>query len=130
MGTNYYLHENVCSTCGRSSELHIGKSSAGWVFALHVIPELGLNTLNDWEKRWTGSQAGVIKDEYGSVVTPADMMANIVARSFNRSVLTQTWLDENHAEIGPSGLARSKVYGIHCIGHGEGTWDYIGGEFS
>lgn len=38
MGTNYYLHsQDPCEHCGRSyPELHIGKSSAGWVFALHV----------------------------------------------------------------------------------------------
>jgi len=36
----------------------------------------------------------------------------------------------NQAEPGPDGLARHKVNDGHCIGHGEGTWDLIIGEFS
>ena len=54
MGTNYYLHEpptNKCEHCGRQDEkepLHIGKSSVGWVFALHIIPEMGIEDLEDW----------------------------------------------------------------------------------
>ena len=36
----------------------------------------------------------------------------------------------NYAEPGPNGLVRAKINGVHCIGHGEGTWDYITGEFS
>ena len=42
MGTNYYLHRprtNECEHCGRADEappLHIGKSSSGWCFSLHV----------------------------------------------------------------------------------------------
>ena len=40
MGTNYYLSSKPCSCCGRKdSQRHIGKSSAGWVFALHVYPD-------------------------------------------------------------------------------------------
>jgi hypothetical protein len=50
MGTNYYLEiDNVCSHCGRGdTELHIGKSSAGWVFFLRIYPDEGINSLEDW----------------------------------------------------------------------------------
>lgn len=27
-------------------------------------------------------------------------------------------------------LIRAKVDGAHCVGHGEGTYDYIVGDFS
>lgn len=66
MGTNYYLQEKPpCDKCGREFErLHIGQSSAGWCFALHVIPELGINNLADWKKRWE-EHPSVIRDEYG-----------------------------------------------------------------
>jgi hypothetical protein len=56
MGTNYYsvrrgveeldsdafwaLRDEDSDDC-----LHIGKSSLGWCFSLHVIPERGINTL-------------------------------------------------------------------------------------
>src|ERR1035438_3118957 len=132
MGTNYYLHENICPHCGRGDEpLHIGKSSGGWCFALHVIPELGLNTLNDWEKRWRGAQA-VIKNEYGDAIPSSMMIATIVSRN-HASIggLGASWYEQNHAEPGPQGLARHKIGAAGgCVGHGEGTWDYIQGEFS
>ena len=36
----------------------------------------------------------------------------------------------NNSEIGPNGLLRHKVTGNHCVGHGDGTYDYIKGVFS
>ena len=44
MGTNYYLHKKPpCEACGHEpAPLHIGKSSGGWCFSLHVIPEIAL----------------------------------------------------------------------------------------
>ena len=36
MGTNYYLNDR-----------HIGKSSAGWYFALHIYPEENINSLDE-----------------------------------------------------------------------------------
>ncbi len=55
MGTNYYLHEKPdCECCGRPFEaLHIGKSSSGWCFSLHVMPEDMINTLDDWRSKWS-----------------------------------------------------------------------------
>lgn len=113
MGTNYYLHEKpACECCGREYEaLHIGKSSGGWCFSLHVIPEVGINSLDDWRARW--SAPGVhIQDEYGSRIEAAEMEAIITERS------------------SPYGLRRHGVDDRHCVGQGEGTWDYITGEFS
>jgi len=38
LGTNYYWQESEpCAACGRGYEqVHVGKSSAGWCFSLHV----------------------------------------------------------------------------------------------
>lgn len=81
MGTNYYLHENICSHCGRGDEpLHIGKSSAGWCFALHVIPERGLNSLEDWEKKF---EKGTILNEYGNPTSPEEMLRIITERDWH-----------------------------------------------
>jgi hypothetical protein len=134
MGTNYYLETpetEPCAHCGRADKterLHIGKSSGGWCFSLHVIPEEGINDLPDWESRW---QNGTIKDEYGDTLSPLGMLDVITARGWKErpDPLPQIWYDQNHAEPGPNGLSRHRI-GKHCVSHGAGTWDCITGEFS
>lgn len=137
MGTNYYLHRNTCGRCGRSDEpMHIGKSSGGWVFSLHVIPEQNINDLPDWEREWAN---GVIKDEYGDTLTPETMRAVVVDRSWRNAAWdAQHWIGyrdeadfhaQNYSLRGPNGLLRHRL-GRHCVGHGEGTWDLMPGEFS
>ena len=63
MGTNYYLYQKPdCECCGRPFEpLHIGKSSAGWCFALHIMPEDGISTLLDWCALWSAPGAFIRK---------------------------------------------------------------------
>jgi hypothetical protein len=129
MGTNYYWHEREpCQTCGRRDEpLHIGKSSVGWVFALHIMPDDGINDLPDWEARW---DRGRIEDEYGRALSP-DEMRNIITgrQGAHAQAMTPAWLRENSAEHGPNGLARARI-DHHCVGHGSGTWDLHRGDFS
>ena len=130
MGTNYYLHEKrPCSECHRDYEAkHIGKSSGGWCFSLHVIPEEGIKDLVDWQHRWSHCEAR-IADEYGREVTPDEMLKIITERASVRAPSGPGWYAGNHAEPGPNGLARHRI-GRNCIGHGTGTWDLITGEFS
>lgn len=111
MGTNFYLESKpACETCGRPFEdRHIGKSSMGWCFSLHVYPEDGINDLPDWEKLFS---TGRIYDEYGATLTPTEMLARITERSH------------------PRGLARHPVDGTHTISKGAGTWDCCVGDFS
>lgn len=141
MGTNYYLHQKpACECCGRPFErLHIGKSSGGWCFSLHVMPEDDINTLDDWIKLWQQPGAYVL-DKYGERV-PLDQMLEIVTnRQRDTNWDDATWWkgwyrserefhEFNHSERGPRGLLRHRI-GAHCKAHGEGTWDYITGEFS
>jgi hypothetical protein len=141
MGTNYYLHQKPdCECCGRPYEpLHIGKSSGGWCFSLHVIPEDGINTLDDWRNLWAAP--GVyIRDGYGNRVSVADMELTITVRRSKKEWGDVEWHpifyeseqdfhDKNHSERGPNGLLRHRI-GTYCNVHGEGTWDYIEGEFS
>ncbi len=61
MGTNYYLRKSKCKECGNEEEIHIGKSSFGWTFALHIYPEKGINNLKDWAEDW---KRGKIYNEY------------------------------------------------------------------
>lgn len=132
MGTNYYLYrEAACGHCGHRAEpLHIGKSSAGWCFALHVIPEEGLDSLDAWKVAWSSEGTG-IEDEYGRIITPQEM-EGVVMRRAGMAVARHEagFLAENHAIDGPRGLLRHDMDGTHCVGHGDGTWDLIAGEFS
>ena len=133
MGTNYYIEaEPPCKECGRGfDEYHIGKSSAGWCFSLHVIPELNIHNLNDWIKFWDGK---TIKDEYGSIISEDDMIDRITNRRCQREGVPygyQSWgafHSINGSVDGPNGMLRHKL-GRHCVGHGDGTYDYISGEF-
>lgn len=134
MGTNYYIEgKPPCPHCGRGYEderIHIGKSSAGWVFALHAHPELGINGLNDWKRFWTEKEKKIF-DEYGRQITPAEMLDIITNRRRDRGPdMDESFYRENHAEPGPNRLARSKIDGRHTIAHGEGTWDICIGEYS
>lgn len=134
MGTNYFLYRAICPHCGvEQDKLHIGKSSAGWCFSLHVIPEEGLSSLEDWMKK---CKEGEIKDEYGARYTWDELYEIITKRSWRPATKVPTgyisWDDfymKNYAEPGPNNLLRAKI-GPYCLGHGEGTWDLIPGDFS
>lgn len=140
MGTNYYLYQKPpCECCKRPYEpLHIGKSSAGWCFALHVIPEQNINSLNDWRKLWNQSDS-YIENEYGEKVSIAEL-ENIITNRFRERNWNSRWFGShytneesfhnlNHSQRGPNGLLRAKI-GKYCVGHGQGTWDLVQGEFS
>lgn len=137
MGTNYYLNDGNkphCASCTCHSRIHIGKASAGWCFSLHVIPERGLNSLDDWKRAWSADGC-VIVDEYGSEISPAEMEDIICNRKRRETVCPPGYLDWAHfhainfSESGPNGLVRHQI-GRHCIGHGDGAYDLMPGEFS
>jgi len=129
MGTNYYLLRDICPCCKRHGEkLHIGKSSAGWCFALHVDAEEGVNSLDDWMALWSDKDSKIV-DEYGDEHTPEQMFETITEREWTKRERSQRFLADNHAEEGPNNLLRHQI-GRHCIGHGDSTYDLIPGEFS
>ena len=148
MGTNYYLEQDVCKCCNRGiNGLHIGKSSSGWCFSLHVIPEEDINSLDDWIT-WFRKEDTIIRDEYGTVISIDDMLDEITNKKRHRSIeeayatrenkslhIMYSSVEDFHAANGSftdekTNLLRHKVDGIHCIGNGEGTYDFIRGEFS
>lgn len=144
MGTNYYLVNEAekphCASCTCYARLHIGKSSAGWCFSLHVVPEERLNSLDDWRARFN-KPGMAIYSEYDKRISTDEMLKNINARSsgddekFNNGTMPfgyASWEQfhrDNGSEPGPHGLIRHKI-GRYCAGHGEGTWDLIPGDFS
>lgn len=130
MGTNYYWQagEDRCRECGRSDneEIHIGKSSAGWCFMLHVDPAKEIEGLADWLERWfrDGSR---IRDDYGTDITATEMWAIVMCR--RRAIsekMDGAWYARNHAKPGPLGLARS----TYNATPGDGPYDLVTGEFS
>lgn len=161
MGTNYYLVEKNTE---RDEEddiakmlepshilLHIGKSSAGWCFSLHVYPERGINNIQDWknflkEQSLDNEDFAIINEyyEYMSITSLFDIIENRRSDQswedfdeklrdpntifYNYHSLNE-FLDKNTAIKGPNNLLRHRISN-HCIGHGEGTYDYIIGEFS
>lgn len=90
-------------------------------------PDEGLHDLSDWVERL---QDGIIKDEEGKELTLSEMYDIITKRKAIGEYPTLAWCKENNFEPGPNGLVRHRVDGRHCIGHGDGTWDLITGEFS
>ena len=141
MGTNFYLHRTDESAGEVASPLHIGKSSMGWCFSLHVYPERGIRDLNDWLPLF---KDGDIFDEYGEHVPAQEMMAIISERSrasredwdtFGTRVGQLYGSSEsefhlrNQSERGPRGLLRHRI-SLHCVAQGAGTWDCIVGDFS
>lgn len=130
MGTNYYYKTDICEHCGSvGSELHIGKSSCGWCFSLHVYPGKGPECLSDWEHIFKNPKAK-IEDEYGRTVTADDMLSCITERGGNLKPSTGFDFQGNHSQPGPNNLVRHTIDGVNCIGHGEGTYDYLVGDFS
>lgn len=124
MGTNYYVKE--------VDGLHIGKSSAGWCFALHVYPDNGISDLKDWEPIFASEP---IVDEYGRSVSNGQMMKVITNRTVSPNkngrlkIRSDDFHDRNVSEEGPNGLVRCRV-GVSCLSHGSGTWDCVVGDFS
>ena len=81
MGTNYYYTPKVCPHCGRGDDpIHIGRSSGGWCFSLHVYPEDGIHTLDDWKEKWKVEDS-IIQDEYGHKIGIAEMIEVVTQRS-------------------------------------------------
>ncbi len=140
MGTNYYwYHKPDCQCCLRSFDsLHIGKSSSGWCFSLHIIPEEGINCLDDWRARFS-IEGSHIKDEYGDAVSVSDMLSIITEREGRNDYWDRfacygykseaDFHARNFSERGPNGLIRHRL-NDRCISQGKGTWDCIVGEFS
>ena len=100
MGTNYYLRKkNYKDNRFDRSDigLHIGKSSYGWSFSLHVIPGIAEN-LEDWEVLWS-SRPFVIVDEYGNKVSKEEMLSIVTERGKLSPEHKYSGLKRRHPDI-------------------------------
>ena len=134
MGTNYFISlgsDKTCDHCGHTVEakkFHIGKSSAGWCFGLHVEPndKEHPQNLDDWREAF---DAGVITNEYDEVIRADVMIHTITQRTrISRDIPPEQWMWDNRASMGPNNLSRHQL-DEYCVGHGDGPFDYISGYF-
>lgn len=142
MGTNYYLHkgEQPCKCCGISTDRnpkHIGRSSYGWNFALHVLPEIDINTFADWIQL-IGSNQYTIMDEYDEIIS-LDQLKEIVLNRGTDQWCPQTLPPIDRRSTYPiryhpkyATLRQHIIDGDFCIAHGpdDATYDCIIGIFS
>ncbi len=95
MGTNYYYQTEICPHCKRSEELHIGKSSAGWVFLFqaHEDPEIKSfqDYLNYFEKT-PGKIMSEYKEEF-SVSQFEEMINRLQSQDLRPRVGDRNWID-------------------------------------
>ena len=151
MGTNfYYLERNPNHKYGNEiqkmiepsyRQLRIGESSGGWVFSLRLYSHRGINSLQDW-KNILDKDGSIVIDEYYNTIQVQDLYGIIENRGVDRTwedlemsikdlnFSLENYLAINNAIKGPNNLMRYKIDGDYCVGHGEGTWDYIKGEFT
>jgi hypothetical protein len=138
MSINYYwIEEEIipCLWCGRSdreNRLHIGLSARGWCFQLHVHQpgdnELLPKDYNGWQELFK-QRGSYIVDKYGDKVKPKEMIDIITNREGVDRPKDYDYA-RNQAVLGPNKLLRARIDNIHCVAHGEGTWDCIVGDFS
>lgn len=101
-------------------ELHFGKSSVGWYFAMMTYPSRGLRSWDDW-KDYIKLNDATIRDEYGKDLTLEQLTEIVEYRKFpDRS---DKFVDIG-CEYGVNNLLRTKIDGSFCIGHGDGPWEY------
>lgn len=160
MGCNYYILEpnkDYDSNCPIKSKTepkyvktHLGKSSAGWTFGVHVYPERDINTLDDWIaifQELSIKDELYILDEYGYNLSLVQFLDTVRERSSNSNwgelkkninknpmyisyLSLEHFLEVNQAIKGPNNLLRRRIDKSHCISHGSGTWDHVIGDFS
>lgn len=121
MGTNYYVVNINCDLPGKA--LHIGKSNCGWVFLLRIYPDKNINNLKDWIPFF---QKGEIYNSCGFIISFEDML-NIIQ---DRRIAVRPFKPPVGSLLGPNNLLRNQIDNRFCVGHGEGTWDYIIKDFS
>ena len=106
MGTNYYIKVDICKSCKRFTEIHIGKSSHGWRFNVEIHE--GYYNSEKSFLSFIERKDIEIRDEYGRKITTNYIKALIKAKKNDK--------------------AHSKGYPDNCKSDGDVELNY--GEFS
>ena len=134
---NYYcetgrMFEVECD-CGfrhmMPETLHIGKSSWGWTFSLHVIPEKGLECWRDWEEVLVGSRR--IYNEEGEDVSLEELRETVLHRARKLSDEDKARMEETARRYGYFLDRRTWLFRGNESNKGEdGDYSMMEGEFS
>lgn len=83
MGTNYYARIDICKVCKRFNEIHLGKQSGGWKFAI----EMQEGYYRDYEEfiQFIKREDVKIVNEYGKSISPTVLIKGIKAHSKEQS---------------------------------------------
>lgn len=108
---HYYAHKDELNK-DYYLELHIGKSSCGWHFALCIYPELSINSLKDWEQLFSNKK-NIIVDEYGKLISKEDIVSTITERKNknfkefdSREAYEKNYIEEQNKLDGVLGVVR------------------------
>ena len=81
MGTNYYVKENVCPHCHRSSsDIHLGKSSGGWKFTFQYNEGYYYKNIKELKQWLKGKE---IWDEYDRKITHKEFWDMVKSKQTN-----------------------------------------------
>lgn len=69
-------------------EIHVGKSSAGWVFLLHIHPDKNIYSLEDYCNIWYDPNIALY-NEYDELISPKQLEHTICDRALEDDRLTQ-----------------------------------------
>ena len=95
MGTNYYAKFEICDSCGRSEEIHLGKSSCGWTFMFQSHDDPPIKSYRDLLD-WLDQSDAQIFNEYQEKITVKEFRDIVENRSHPRGLL-------NYAKQYPDG---------------------------
>jgi hypothetical protein len=96
VGTNYYVDNNCCDSCGRKDKVHIGKASWGWEFSFQSYA--GIKSWKAWKKFLKGK---IVYDEYDDTFTLEEFIKMEIVQDKDSKDLNHNkecnagWLDED-----------------------------------
>lgn len=129
MGTNYYVDDDpTCNNPAHTKVLHIGKSSRGWKFGFHAIPD-HQPPLTSWAAWREFLAVRPIRDEYGQRLTFAAFTRVVEDRA------TASGTTRPICRVEPTLAEIQRGYGGRYIRsdknfHDDDGFDFYDGDFS
>lgn len=138
MGTNYYAEFGNRIYPYKANRIHIGKSSSGWAFALHLDLTKGLGTFLEWRNFYSQPQI-IIRTDAGETIHPKEMTQIITARDYRNYKMDpemlgplKAWYDVEHGLLrAVCGKSTNLMGDPVCIASDpQVTFDVFVGDFS